>query len=167
MACLHLARSGFLPMIHPRSGFLQRHRSHALCLPVHCCLQEEVGDNGEERPESLFTKELKRRGMKDAETASYSVPGQEDMESKAENGGDRQWTKRNGVASAEYEKDATGQRERSIALNSVGIEGLVPRAKLLLTLGGHSFGILAFDLDHILCICGIVLVFWFRLCARC
>lgn len=43
------------------------------------------------------------------------------------------------VSSAEYEKEVVNQRERSMALNSEGIEGLVPRAKLLLTIGGTFF----------------------------
>lgn len=47
--------------------------------------------------------------------------------------------KRNGVASAEVDKGTADQRARSMALNSEGLEGLLPRAKLLLTIGGTFF----------------------------
>uniref|UniRef100_A0A0D9XT04 Tubulin alpha chain n=1 Tax=Leersia perrieri TaxID=77586 RepID=A0A0D9XT04_9ORYZ len=46
------------------------------------------------------------------------------------------------VAAAEFERAAAaadGQRARSMALNSEGLEGLVPRAKLLLSLGSTFF----------------------------
>ncbi|RCV38511.1 hypothetical protein SEVIR_8G158700v4 [Setaria viridis] len=86
----------------------------------------------EEAPESLFARELRRRGM---------APGAAPAEAKeAEEGGAEAGRKR-GVAAAEFERGAAtdGQRERSMALNSEGLQGLVPRAKLLLSLGGTFF----------------------------
>ncbi|XVF01418.1 hypothetical protein REPUB_Repub04eG0087400 [Reevesia pubescens] len=108
---------------------------------IYCATQE--GDNksndGEDPPESLFLKELKRRGMtptsllKDAKKANYGLD--EEMKVGEEAGS---FLKRNAV-STEFEKSLTNQRERSMQLNSEGLEGLVPRAKLLLTLGGTFF----------------------------
>lgn len=43
------------------------------------------------------------------------------------------------TVSTNVERGLENQRERSMALNSEGLEGLVPRAKLLLTLGGTFF----------------------------
>lgn len=51
---------------------------------------------------------------------------------------DRGFSNRSTV-STELEKSLSGQRERSMALNSEGLEGLIPRAKLLLTIGGTFF----------------------------
>ncbi|KAJ1277233.1 hypothetical protein BS78_05G279700 [Paspalum vaginatum] len=87
----------------------------------------------EEAPESLFARELRRRGM----TPGAAAPA---GDKQAEEGGAEAGTKR-GVAAAEFERGAAadGQRERSMALNSEGLEGLVPRAKLLLSLGGTFF----------------------------
>ncbi|KAK8934084.1 hypothetical protein KSP40_PGU021930 [Platanthera guangdongensis] len=83
---------------------------------------------GEEPPESLFMKELKRRGvnpsslLEDVEGAS-SRSGLEDVAAEEEkDGGERVPSKRNRVASAEYEKSASRQRELSMALNNEGIE---------------------------------------------
>nr|ACG27246.1 tubulin alpha-6 chain [Zea mays] len=76
-------------------------------------MKKEEGEA--EAPESLFARELRRRGM---------APGA-----------------KRGVAATEFERGAAadGQRERSMALNSEGLEGLVPRAKLLLSLGSTFF----------------------------
>lgn len=51
---------------------------------------------------------------------------------------DRGFSNRNAV-STELEKSLSNQRERSMALNSEGLEGLIPRAKLLLTTGATFF----------------------------
>ncbi|XXG48944.1 hypothetical protein AAC387_Pa02g3260 [Persea americana] len=161
MACLHLARSPFLGF---RSDFgrksgsflsdfdhkeekrvsqLQKRR-HSKSLQVRgfrvvCRVEEgENKSNAEEPPESLFMKELKRRGMtptsllEDSNRSLYG-PGENEIKLKEDSGG---ISKRSGVVSTEYEKDLANQRERSMALNSEGLEGLIPRAKLLLTLGG-------------------------------
>ncbi|KAK8529818.1 hypothetical protein V6N13_102714 [Hibiscus sabdariffa] len=95
-----------------------------------CCATQE-GDNknnGEEAPESLFMKELKKRGMAPNSLLEEMKVGEE--------GGSV--SKRNAV-STEFEKSLANQREHSMELNSEGIEGLIPQAKLLLTLGGTFF----------------------------
>ncbi|KAF2320776.1 hypothetical protein GH714_030672 [Hevea brasiliensis] len=95
--------------------------------------------SGEEPPESLFMKELKRRGMtptsllEDTNRGSYGV---EDEIKLGEE--DRGFCKRNAV-STEFGQSLSNQRERSMALNSEGLEGLIPRAKLLLTTGATFF----------------------------
>ncbi|KAF8650797.1 hypothetical protein HU200_063701 [Digitaria exilis] len=108
-------------------------RGRAVRLRVACRAGGGDGAEGkEEAPESLFARELRRRGM---------APGSTPAEAKeAEEGGAEAGRKR-GVAAAEFERGAAadGQRERSMALNSEGLEGLVPRAKLLLSLGGTFF----------------------------
>ncbi|OMO73836.1 hypothetical protein CCACVL1_17124 [Corchorus capsularis] len=107
---------------------------------IYCATQEgDNKSNGEEPPESLFMKELKRRGMtptsllEDAKKPSYGLD--EEMKVGEEAGN---FSKRN-VVSTEFEKSLSNQREESMKLNSEGLEGLVPRAKLLLTLGGTFF----------------------------
>ncbi|KAG6471582.1 hypothetical protein ZIOFF_069026 [Zingiber officinale] len=109
-------------------------------------------DSGDVQPESLFMKELKRRGLDPTTLLEEGDGGASigPLESKEEssggegNGGS---TKRNGVASAELEKKLSDQRELSMSLNSEGLEdnniyfvqGLIPRAKVLLTIGGTFF----------------------------
>ncbi|XP_062197113.1 uncharacterized protein LOC133900049 [Phragmites australis] len=144
-AVICLARpAAFLPPAAARSPSLRpspRGRVMRLRLRVSCRAggdEEGEGKGEEEAPESLFARELRRRGM--ATGASPSSAG----EKQAEEGGPEAGRKR-GVAAAEFERAAAagegadGQRERSMALNSEGLEGLVPRAKLLLSLGGTFF----------------------------
>ncbi|OMO63409.1 hypothetical protein COLO4_32478 [Corchorus olitorius] len=108
---------------------------------IYCATQEgDNKSNGEEPPESLFMKELKRRGMtptslleEDAKKTNFGLD--EEMKVREEAGN---FSKRN-VVSTEFEKSLSNQREESMKLNSEGLEGLVPRAKLLLTLGGTFF----------------------------
>ncbi|XP_051146659.1 uncharacterized protein LOC127262161 [Andrographis paniculata] len=101
--------------------------------------ERESGDNQsnrEEPPESLFSKELRRRGMtgdSSAEDKSRSTG----TKYREEDGG-WNYSRRNGVTT-DGETNISGQREKSMALNSEGLEGLIPRAKLLLTLGGTFF----------------------------
>ncbi|PON86832.1 tubulin alpha-6 chain [Trema orientale] len=91
----------------------------------------------EEPPESLFMKELRRRGMtptsllEDTNKTEYGVNDETSKEARA-------FSQRNAV-STEVEKNLSNQRERSMMLNSEGLEGLIPRAKLLLTIGGTFF----------------------------
>lgn len=69
-------------------------------------------------------KELKRRGMtptsllEDSNRSLYG-PGENEIKLKEDSGG---ISKRSGVVSTEYEKDLANQRERSMALNSEGLE---------------------------------------------
>lgn len=71
---------------------------------------------GEEPPESLFMKELKRRGM---------TPGsllEKEMETDAEQDADRKAGPTSANSGVEFEKGISEQRKRSMALNSEGLE---------------------------------------------
>ncbi|KAK9073987.1 hypothetical protein SSX86_006582 [Deinandra increscens subsp. villosa] len=106
---------------------------------VSCKGQNSDDDEikGEEPTESLFMKELKRRGMTPTSLLeeSRSTLKDENITYKEEDGG---FSNRNAV-STDLDKSLSNQRERSMALNSEGLEGLIPRAKVLLTLGGTYF----------------------------
>ncbi|CAH9091130.1 unnamed protein product [Cuscuta epithymum] len=107
-------------------------------LRVSCTVQDnENPSEGEEPPESLFVKELKRRGM--TPTSLLEESNKKIYESgttiKEEDGN----LFRKSAVSTESGRNLYNQREQSMALNSEGIEGLIPRAKLLLTLGGSFF----------------------------
>ncbi|KAL5714828.1 hypothetical protein ACHQM5_016735 [Ranunculus cassubicifolius] len=109
---------------------------------VSCAVQEgDSKKNGEEPPESLFMKELRRRGMTPTSLLEESKKNiyetDEEMETRVKND-ENVFSKRSAV-STDIEKELSNQRERSLALNSEGLEGLIPRAKLLLTLGGTFF----------------------------
>ena len=75
---------------------------------------------GEEPPESLFMKELKRRGMtptsllEDANGSDYGFGEEARKEGRV-------FGRRNAV-STEVEKSISNQRERSMMLNSEGLE---------------------------------------------
>lgn len=75
---------------------------------------------GEEPTESLFMKELKRRGMTPTSLLeeSWSTLKDENITYKEEDGG---FSNRNAV-STDLEKSLLNQRERSISLNSEGLE---------------------------------------------
>ncbi|CAA0807481.1 Unknown protein [Striga hermonthica] len=102
--------------------------------------ERDKQSKGEEPPESLFMKELRRRGMTPTsllEEKTRSSEKNEEIKFREEDGG-WSYSRRNGVSN-DGEERLSGQREKSMALNSEGLEGLVPRAKLLLTLGGTFF----------------------------
>ncbi|MQM07853.1 hypothetical protein Taro_040700 [Colocasia esculenta] len=135
MACLQLSRPGVSPVLGVRP-VIRRRGSSGLgggVLPLRCCLREDKTSSSgeEERPESMFSKELKRRGMtptpptKESASTRGMYPGVSEevgVEEELDGGsGGRGSTKRNGVASVEYEKDLANQRERSMALNSEGL----------------------------------------------
>ncbi|KAK1300510.1 hypothetical protein QJS10_CPB13g00020 [Acorus calamus] len=86
-------------------------------------------------PGSVLVRSPKRHG------SNLAVHDGEGKGERDGSGGGRQGSrKRNGVGvSEDVEKGLANQRERSMALNSEGLEGLIPRAKLLLTLGGTFF----------------------------
>lgn len=82
---------------------------------------EQDKDSGEERPETLFMRELAKRkklgqdvGMKETDTKTK----EQEAEPKGMD-----------------ERDAADQRKRSMALNSEGLDGLVPRGEELVKLG--------------------------------
>ncbi|XP_057464905.1 uncharacterized protein LOC130754681 isoform X2 [Actinidia eriantha] len=80
--------------------------------------------NGEEPPESLFMKELRKRGMNPTSLLEESKKGvyADDETKLKEEGG---YSKRNALTT-DYEKSLSDQRERSMALNSEGLEYLGP-----------------------------------------
>ncbi|URD74748.1 hypothetical protein MUK42_09879 [Musa troglodytarum] len=151
MATFQLARSGFSPALRLSQPALRRPSGLLGPVRIRCRLPEDNGgepDAWEEPPESLFMKELRRRGMtptsllEDGERGALGQ-GQREMEAKEDSGngggGRRERGGRNGVASVELEKAMTRPRERFMSVNSEGFEGLLPRAKLLLTIGGTFF----------------------------
>ncbi|XP_077233985.1 uncharacterized protein LOC143876180 isoform X2 [Tasmannia lanceolata] len=156
MASLHLAKSNVSPFFTFRSDSsrksrvffseeenifqLQMSRSSKSLLGKGfrvCCRFQD----GEDPPESLFMKELKKRGMTPAsllEDSKMNLYGLSENEIRLKDDS-RGLSKRNGVVSTDFEKNLSNQREVSMALNSEGLEGLIPRAKLLLTIGGTFF----------------------------
>jgi len=77
---------------------------------------------GEEPTESLFMKELKRRGMTPTSLLEETNRGNYGVEDEMKIGEeDRGFSKRNPV-STELDKSLSNQREKSMALNSEGIE---------------------------------------------
>ncbi|XP_072972104.1 uncharacterized protein [Typha angustifolia] len=119
MASLHLARSAFSPTLSLRYTSLPRRR-HFAGGAVRCRLQESGGGeyNGEEPTESLFMKELRRRGMAPTSLLEEEVEAKEEI--------DERRNKRSGMASVEYEQRISSQREKSTALNIEGIEYFGP-----------------------------------------
>lgn len=76
---------------------------------------------GEEPPESLFMKELRRRGMNPTsllEETNTNIKEDEETKSREEDGG---FYRRNAL-STDSERNLTNQREQSMALNSEGLE---------------------------------------------
>nr|ABK26315.1 unknown [Picea sitchensis] len=114
-------------------------------LSVNCQRTDRDGDpSGEEPPETLFMKELKRRGMTPAslfEENDKSPYGLGSTETKTREEGNEGFTNRNDrrIFTGIDDRNQVDQRARSMALNSEGLEGLIPRARVLLTLGGTFF----------------------------
>ncbi|XP_020528124.1 uncharacterized protein LOC18442475 isoform X3 [Amborella trichopoda] len=141
MACFQMTKPSLSPLLWCKSNcFCSEHHNvhirlysrvlHARfrgSLTVRCKLSEDNSDsNGEEPPESLFMKELRKRGLtptsllEDSENSSYG-PGVDDMKVKEKN-----VSLRNRLTSTEIDKSLANQRERSIALNSEGLEYFGP-----------------------------------------
>ncbi|CAO2141997.1 unnamed protein product [Urochloa humidicola] len=97
-------------------------RTRAVRLGVRCRAGGDgaEGKDEEEAPESLFARELRRRGM--APGAASAADAKEAEEGGAEAG------RKSGVAAPAFERGAAadGQRERSMALNSEGLEYFGP-----------------------------------------
>ncbi|CAL9072217.1 unnamed protein product [Musa textilis] len=134
MATFQLARSGFSPALRLSQPALRRPSGLLGPVRIRCRLPEDNGgepDAWEEPPESLFMKELRRRGMtptsllEDGERGALGQ-GQREMEAKEDSGngggGRRERGGRNGVASVELEKAMTRPRERFMSVNSEGFE---------------------------------------------
>ncbi|XP_041010963.1 uncharacterized protein LOC121254848 [Juglans microcarpa x Juglans regia] len=160
MASLQILKSAFTPVSIPlpnfpgkwssesdsRNRFLRfgwcRSSRYYTTKSLRVCCEARDSDNqsnGEEPPESLFMKELRKRGMtptsllEETKRSNYGLDNETNLKEE-----DRGFSNRNAV-STELEKSLSNQRERSMALNSEGLEGLIPRAKLLLTIGGTFF----------------------------
>lgn len=115
-------------------------------------LMQQRGDreNSEEPPETLFMKELRRRGIastsNDDERSSGSADDRETNTNTSEkedvSGSIRIQSSGSTTESRSRlydERSMVDQRQRSMALNSEGLEGLIPRAQALLSLGGTFF----------------------------
>lgn len=77
---------------------------------------------GEEPPESLFMKELKRRGMTPTSLLEDTNRGSNGVEDEIKLGEeDRGFSKRNAV-STEFDQSLSNQRKRSMSLSSEGLE---------------------------------------------
>ncbi|XP_042489507.1 uncharacterized protein LOC122069533 isoform X1 [Macadamia integrifolia] len=159
MASIQIVKSSLFPLLGFRAdsgkkigsfcsdselSFTQRKilKLHNRRIAYRVCCRRQEGENdssSDEPPETLFMKELRRRGMtptsllEDSKRSTYGL----DEEIKLKEDG-RSFSKRNAVL-PDIEKSLSNQRERSMALNSEGLEGLIPRAKLLLTIGGTFF----------------------------
>ncbi|KAL3614377.1 hypothetical protein CASFOL_042451 [Castilleja foliolosa] len=87
-------------------------------------------------------KELRRRGMSPTsllDEKNRSTDRDEGIKFREEEDGGWSYSRRNGISNDAETINLSGQMEKSMALNSEGLEGLIPRAKLLLTLGGTFF----------------------------
>lgn len=165
MASMQIVRSGYSQLLCYSSEFgrkssllfsdsnseaktkrvIKFQRRRSLSFPLNrrfrvCCSLQEGNkeNNGEEPPESLFMRELRKRGMNPTsllEDNNRNIGLEEDIKVKED---DRVVLERNAVMT-DVNISLSNQRERSMALNSEGLEGLIPRAKLLLTLGGTFF----------------------------
>ncbi|XP_078442522.1 tubulin alpha-6 chain [Wolffia australiana] len=135
MAGLQIVRPSSSPVLGLRVGFPTRRYPNSI--PIFRCSRQDndfTADGKKEPPESLFMKELKRRGMTPTSLLEDSAAGRSPYQEE------KDLVKKKGiVSSAELENSLSNQRERSMALNSEGLEGLIPRGKLLLTLGGTFF----------------------------
>ncbi|KAI4375933.1 hypothetical protein MLD38_013745 [Melastoma candidum] len=116
-------------------GRAARRRSFRVSCEVRDDDSQSSKSGGEEPPESLFMKELKRRGMTPSSLLEDTKRGKDGYADGLE---EDRGSRRNAV-STEVDSSLSNQRERSLVLNSEGLEGLIPRAKLLLSLGGTFF----------------------------
>jgi len=86
--------------------------------------------------ESLFMRELKRRGL----SAGQSISSSNDERQGSEPGSNRVREASTFRPSTEPSRiSQTPQLDKSRQLNSEGLEGLIPRAKELIKLGGSLF----------------------------
>ena len=91
------------------------YREHK-CLTLLLC-----GSSGEEPPESLFIKELKKRGMTPTSLLEDYKQSNYVMDEEMKLNEDMGFRKRNAV-STDVQKSLENQREQSMALNSEGLE---------------------------------------------
>lgn len=94
---------------------------------VVCCV-------GEEPPESLFMKELKRRGMTPTSLLQDYEVDQDEIKTDKETGNSSKTT----ATTPAFDKSLLNQRERSLALNSEGLEVRLTLVPLLVIIVSHS-----------------------------
>jgi hypothetical protein len=104
-----------------------------------------VGDN---KPETLFMRELRKRGIMPTSTTddgndsgtlgtgTKTKEGENDKGASGSSGTGPFGTSTKSPPKQTDEREKSNQRERSMALNSEGIDGLIPRGLELLKLGG-------------------------------
>ncbi|XP_078437276.1 uncharacterized protein LOC144707894 [Wolffia australiana] len=134
MARLISVESGLTNLVRGRPSDRGSLRSSGRFVPFRCRLRRDDSNSGagKEPLEELFAKELKRRGINSASSSSeipqnlLSSIVESDLEEERIEGGDPLKKKR--VAWAHHRKRMT----RSLDLNSDHLEGLIPRAKLIL-----------------------------------
>ncbi|KAH7575438.1 hypothetical protein JRO89_XS02G0112200 [Xanthoceras sorbifolium] len=122
-ASLYILKSSLLtPVSISQSNFPGKSDSGKVILKSRGYKSSRKSSPGEEPPESLFMKELRRRGMnptsllEDTNRTDYGTD--EETKLREEEGG---FSKRNAV-STELDRNLSNQRERSMALNSEGLE---------------------------------------------
>ncbi|XP_042489509.1 uncharacterized protein LOC122069533 isoform X2 [Macadamia integrifolia] len=146
MASIQIVKSSLFPLLGFRAdsgkkigsfcsdselSFTQRKilKLHNRRIAYRVCCRRQEGENdssSDEPPETLFMKELRRRGMtptsllEDSKRSTYGL----DEEIKLKEDG-RSFSKRNAVL-PDIEKSLSNQRERSMALNSEGLEYFGP-----------------------------------------
>lgn len=89
-------------------------------------------NSGEESPETLFMKELAKRGTPPLGKESGALgtdtkTKEEEVKNASSASSSSKW---------KDEREQTDQRQRSMALNSEGLDGLIPRGQELVKLGG-------------------------------
>ncbi|KAL8554769.1 hypothetical protein ACS0TY_002820 [Phlomoides rotata] len=123
---------------------------------VYCKIEDggSKQSNGEEPPESLFMKELRRRGMTPTSLLEEKIrsPDREEEIMFREEDGGWKYSRRNDVTT-DAETNLSNQRETSMALNSEGLE--VGKFQFLLIIISYLFPlkcIVSTDLGHLICL---------------
>ncbi|XP_024529806.1 uncharacterized protein LOC9650944 [Selaginella moellendorffii] len=135
-------------------GAAGRQGSRFKTLRVAALRQDGGGDrddgfSGDEPPESLFMKELKRRGLApptkysgastETKTKREEFGSGEDSSDTAQSFKSSTSSSSSSSNSSEWRDDRSGQLKRTLALNSEGLDGLIPRAQELIKLGATFF----------------------------
>jgi hypothetical protein len=112
------------------------------------CLGGDQNDSGDNKPETLFMRELRKRGIMPTSTTddgndsgtlgtgTKTKEGENDKSASGSSGTGPFGTSTKSPPKQTDEREKSNQRERSMALNSEGIDGLIPRGLELLKLGG-------------------------------
>jgi len=114
---------------------------------TRCLVGGDNNESGDNKPETLFMRELRKRGLTSTPTTDDgSDSGMLGTGTKTKGGESEDDAGGRGsdpfAASAKLppkwtdERDKSNQRERSMDLNSEGLDGLIPRGLELIKLGG-------------------------------